>query len=385
MKQITTSPHGTAYARVLITVFIAALLLATGIGKAYAGPSRIVVVPYYTEEGDDVRDGGQKVIHYRRVMRYINNQLVRHDFEVINPFANEYKEEEYNRIMERSRQDSVLAARTLCKRYSTDAVYLVWLKIKFKKESNADGTLWRGTAILEGEGYDSAGRDLGAGLAKNWTLTKKEKDLVLIEVEKEIGYEVGRVLTAWSGRTGKASTPVNDVQPAAAVVPAAAGNTAARTSQPGGVLERNIKANEKLVNLRLDGATQYEIAEVFGKVVNSVTGVVEAKRYGSNITPGNPQASYVNWRVEIDNTDPFRLEANILKMIQDVLENQGEVELKGVPYRYSAAEVDLLRAIRPGQTTSMEVQFVVDREQARDADFSGRRDPYKAVAKPGFE
>lgn len=374
------------FIRSLGVMCVAGLLLMVGIGTAQAGPSRIVVVPYYTESGDDVREGGGKTNHYRRVMRYINNQLVRHNFEVINPIATEYQEEEYNRIMERSRNDSVLAARTLCKKYSTDAAYLIWLKIKFKKESNASGTLWRGTAIVEGEGYDSAGRDLGAGLSKHWTMTKKDKDLVMIEVEKEVGYEVGRVLTAWSGRSSSANTPVNDITSPATGTGAVAATTAhAAPPVAGGILERNIKANEKLINLRLDGATEYEISEVFGKVVNSVTGVVEAKRYGSNITKGNPQASYVNWRVMINNTDPFRLEANILKMIHDVLENQGEVVLKGVPYRYSAAEVDMLRAIRPGQTTSMEVQFVVDREQARDADFSGRRDPYKAPGKPGFE
>ncbi len=379
-----TKKHYPGFINSLTILSIAVLLTLTGIGSAQAGPSRIVVVPYYTESGDDVRDGGSKTNHYRRVMRYINNQLVRHNFEVINPIATEYQEEEYNRIMERSRNDSVLAARTLCKKYSTDAAYIVWLKVKFKKESNASDTLWRGTAIVEGEGYDSAGRDLGAGLAKHWTITKKDRDLVLVEVEKEVGYEVGRVLTAWSGRTSSAATPVNDVAPAAAgTVPAAAATTAAPAA--GGVLERNIKANEKMINLRLDGAVQYEIAEVFGKVVNTATGVVEAKRYGSAITPGNPQASYVNWRVMVENTDPFRLEANIIKALHDVLENQGQVVLKGVPYRYSAAEVDMLRAIRPGQTSSMEVQFVVDREQARDADFSGRRDPYKAPAKPGFE
>ena len=104
--------------------------------------------------------------------------------------------------------------------------------------------------------------------------------------------------------------------------------------------------------------------------------------------PTIPQACFVIWRVRIEDTDPFRLQANVMKMIDDILDAGGEITLKGVPYRYTAAEVDLLKGIRPGESTSREIQFVVDRERARDREFSGRHDPYKAReqgTKKGFE
>ncbi len=88
--------------------------------------------------------------------------------------------------------------------------------------------------------------------------------------------------------------------------------------------------------------------------------------------------SSVRWRVNIENTDPFRLQANIMKMIQDVLNSGGELVMNGVPYRYTAAEVDLLRGVRAANATSMEVQFIVDLDRAMDKDFTERNDPYKA-------
>jgi len=64
-------------------------------------------------------------------------------------------------------------------------------------------------------------------------------------------------------------------------------------------------------------------------------------------------------------------------MIHDILDSGGEIQLKGVPYRYSAAEVDLLKGMRPGDVSSRDIQFVVDRERARDREFQQRYDPYK--------
>ncbi len=353
-------------------ICLSIVFMGAALNAQAANPIRIVVAPIFTEEGTDVRDGGSRTEHYRRVMRYINNKLVQAGFEVVNPTAVEYKEEEYNRMMERAREDSVLASRALCKKYGTDAAYVVWLKVKTERIKEKDGrTLYKGRAILEGEGYDSKGMDLGAGLAKSWTITKDDYDQMLVDVEKEVGYEVGRVLTAWDGRTTH--------QPSSSSKVVVATTSSAPTG--GGILARNIRKSESFVNILLDGATEYQIAEVFGKVVNTTTGVVAAKRYGSTIVTGNPQASRSSWRVEIEDTDAFRLQANIMKMIDDVYTSGGELVMNGVPYRYTANEIEMLRAIRPAQASSMEVQFMVDRELARNADFTQGN----STTKNGFE
>jgi len=349
-----------------ILFLIAALLLGIVFAKNAIAQTRIVVIPLYTEEGREAKEGGKSTLHYRRAMGFIENQLVRHGFEVINPFARDAGEEEYNRVMERSREDSPLACREMCKKYAVDAAYVVWLNVKIKKTS--DGYC-KASARLDGQGYDSAARSLGANVSKTFIVTRRDCDNAIAEVEKEVGDLVGRKLTAWSG--GKKHSSV-------VTQTAAVSQGSGSTKEGGGVLKRKAKEVENLINVRLSGATEYELTEIFGKVINTVTGVVKAKRYSSSIIPDNLQACFVTWRVSIEDTDPFRLQANVMKMIDDILDAGGEIRLKGVPYRYTSAEVDHLKGIRPGDSTSREIQFVVDRERARDREFSERHDPYKA-------
>ena len=59
-------------------------------------------------------------LHYRRLMRFIIYQMARNGFEVINPFTKDFGETEYNRVMERAKEDSPLAARELGKKYGVD-------------------------------------------------------------------------------------------------------------------------------------------------------------------------------------------------------------------------------------------------------------------------
>jgi len=355
-------------------IFAALLILVSGMATTALAQTRIVVLPFYSEEGADAKEGGQATLHYRRMMRFINNNLSRHGFEVINPFAHDAGEGEFNRVMERAREDSTLACLEVCKKYGVDVVYITWLNVK--RRTTDDGYC-KTKARLDGEGYDSAGRDIGAGVSKTWNITKRDCDDAIAEVEKEIGDHVGMKLTAWSGRssghvvaTGGGSGRMMD--------------SGMDRPAEGGVLQRHSDSLANLLDIRLDGANEYEVSEVFGKVINTAPGVVEAKRFGSRIVPDNPQACYMIWRVRIDNTDPFRLQSNVMKMINDILDNGGEITLKGVPYRYTAAEVDMLMGIRTGDATSRQVQFVVDRERARDKRFEGRHDPYKA-REGGFE
>ncbi len=363
----------------LLTIIMVGI---TANGEAYA-QSRVVVLPFYSEQGRDVRDGGRSTQHYRRIVRFINNQLVRHDFEVINPFAADASEMEYNRVMERAREDSALACLEMCKRYSADAAYVVWLNVKIRTTEEG---LSKASARLDGEGYDSAGRDLGIGLSKTFTVTKADSDDAVAEVEKEVGDLVGRKLTAWSGPSGS-NTSVVTARPSAPPAPAPAASAPAAPGpepQEGGILKRNADALENIIDIRIDGATEYEALEVFQKVLNTATGVVKAKRYSTFMKPENPKACYATWSVTIEDTDPFRLQANIMTMINQILDAGGEITLKGVPYRYTAAEVNLLMGLRPGDTTSRQIQFVYDRERMRDNEMEGRHDPYES-SRRGFE
>ena len=318
--------------------------------------TRIVVLPFYVEEGNEVNTGSNDLgFHYRRMSGFIENQLVSHGFEVIDPFAKESSEKELNRVMEKAREDSFLVSQNMCQRFGTDAVYIVWLKVKSKR--TADG-YFKAKATLDGKGYDSGGRSLGANVMKTFNVTKRDFDEAISVVEKEVGDVVGRTLTNWS-RSGSASNSNGGGK---------------------GVLARNAEHQAQYVNLRLDLANEYEIVEVFGKVLNTVRGVVDAKRYTQRIVPDNPQACVTEWEVEIDTnqTDPFRLQANIMKMVNDILDAGGQIRINGVPYRYTPSEMKLMMGFTSGDATSRSIQFLVDRERMRDREFSGRHDPENA-------
>ena len=214
---------------------------------------------------------------------------------------------------------------------------------------------------------------MGANVLKTFKVSRTDFDEAVAVVEKEVGDVVGRTLTNWSKRE-YAQNIINK-------------NSEAKQGE--GVLAKNIKKQEKYINLRLDQANEYEIVEVFGKVVNTVRGVVDTRRFNQRIVSDNPQACVTEWEVEIDTsaTDPFRLQANIMKMVNDILDAGGTIRIDGVPYRYTPSEMKLMMGFMPGEATSRSVQFVIDRERMRDSEFSGRHDPENATksSKPGFE
>ena len=328
---------------------IAGLLLLAAMLPAPADASmrtRIVVLPFYAEEGRDVSDS-QAERHYRRLMGFIQNRLVDADFEVVDPFARDLAVKEYNRLMETARQDSALAGRELSRKYAVDAVYLVWLTVKME---HTPDHLYRASAQVDGSGYDSGGRSLGLAMFETFRVTRRDWDEAVGEVEKEVGDLIGRKLTAW-----------NESRPPGVVVGRA--DTAPGT---GGVMGERIRTHENTINIRLDGATEYEVVEIFGKVLNTVRGVTQARLLSSTLVPNNPQACRSEWVVQIADTEPFRLQANIMKMVNDVIDADGTLTIDGVPYRYTRNEVALLNGLRTGSVSSREVQFVVDRDRARE-------------------
>jgi len=334
-------------------IFMLSLAFAMLASQVFAAPIRIVVLPFYAEEGIDASHGSWREEHYRRTMRFINNHLDRDGFEVVNPFAKENAEREFDRVMDRAREDSVLASREICEKYGVDAAYIVWMKVKIKTTSDGYKKVM---VILDGEGYDAGGRDLGAGMSEVYKVTRRDRDEAIVQAEKWVGDLVGRNLTTWRSRQGDNAT---------AVTP----GTASATGESS--LAANIHKHQNTIEVRLDGATQYEEAEVFGKIVNTVSGVIEATRTGSRMTPDNPQGSYSAWRLQIEDTEPFRLQANIMKMIKDVVAANGDITLKGVPYRYTADEVAMLRGMRTGKTNSRSIQFVIDRNLTMSKEQAG--------------
>lgn len=279
--------------------------------------TRIVVVPFYVEQGREIDTGGKGLsLHYRRMSGFIENHLVAHHFEVVDPFAKENTEKELNQILERAAGDSVLASKDMCARYGVDAAYIVWLKMKIRV--TADGYS-KVSVLVDGKGFDSAGISLGANVLKTFKVTRLDSDEAIAVAEKEVGDVVGRALTKWK----KIQT-----------------------------LSETLQKHTQSIHISLYQANDYERIEFFGKILNSRRGVLEARQLTLKVIPDNPQASSVEWIVKIDSniTDPFRLQANIMKIMKNIVDADGMTN-----------EVNLIKGLRPGKATSRSIQFFIDR------------------------
>ncbi len=342
-----------------VTITTAILLFFLSAIAATAAPTSIVVVTHYVEEGLQSKDSADKE-HFRRLIRVLNNRLVKSGFEVINAAATEAIAHDQESAFEISKKDSRMNGESICSKYGTDLAYLLWLKVKVRRTSD---NYYKVIAFLEGECYDAAGRDIGASISKTLKVTKRDRDEAIWKVEEEVAYKLSRVLTAWKKRSSSRDKTVVGLD-------SGASSYLGKKAQAKNALQTRADSLKNSYRVILRGATEYEIAEVFGKVVNTVSGVVEAERKSSNLIPDNPQQCYTIWDVQVERTDAFRLQANINKMIKDVIAADGEVVIKGVPYRYAGHEVELLNGLRPGKTTSRSLEFIIDTEFARDSDYT---------------
>ena len=327
--------------------YVLLLLFIMGIAaQAQAASTRIVVLPFYVESGRSITDSGVARQHYIRTMIPINNKLNDKGYDVVDPFASESLEKEFNNWVDRSKQDSSLVATDLCKKYSADVALILWLEMDINKTGDgyydADGSLLC-------KGYDSAGNSV-IGIEKPFELTRRSRKRAIADLEKEVGYEVVRKITAGSDKWGHTR---------------------------GSALDRNIKKYKQQIMVRLEGITDYELLEIFDKVLKTTTGVTSAEEYGSNLNPSSAQKSFATWIVNIDGTTHTHLRANVIKRIHDILEQGGRTVIDNVPYRYTPDEVNLLRGIRQGTANRQVIQFVIDRELVRDREMSGRHNPYK--------
>lgn len=317
----------------MIKIITLALLLIVNTVVIAATPHRVAVLPFYIEQGNKISDSLSE-LDYRRVGRFINNHLVKNGFDVVNISAADLNQKDYDTLAQRFKSDSQSVIANVNRRYNTDAVYVIWLDSEFERQDGLCKALLR----VDGEAYTSDSSSLGIGINKSFSATKKYCREALNLVEKSVANYVGETINAKS------------------------------------LLKQRLDNQQHLITIRLDGITDYESIEVIGKVLNTVRGVLHAKRLGGNLNPDNPQASYETWRLSHDDkaTEPFRIQANIMKMVKEVIASNGKLTLKGVPYRYNASEISLLKGVRPGRSTSKEIQFIfnIDRKNRFNSGFN---------------
>ena len=239
-------------------VLLLACVLFAGTVLGDDGPPRISVLFYYTdtfrEISDEYLDEDWAKYRYRpppphvRLALQIVRRLVRHGFEVVGLNAHEHTRQIYNRLGEMASGDAPLVAGELARMLMVDVVYLVWLDVETRV---TDDGYCHARARIEGEGYDSAAHRIDAWVNRFHQAAQRECDRAIIAAVDDASASVGRVLGDWKNMQQSAESD------------ASAEDIGARSSGSGG----NGRAAEisPFIDVRLEGATSYEIAEVFGR------------------------------------------------------------------------------------------------------------------------
>lgn len=228
-----------------------------------------------------------------------------------------------------------------------DVVYLVRLDVEARV---TDDGYCRARVQIEGEGYDSAAHRIDAWVNRIHQAAQRECDRAIIAAVDDASASVGRVLGVWKSVQQSAESD------------ASAEDIGASSSGSGGN-GRATEISPTLIDVRLEGATSYEIAEVFGRVVGTARGVTDATLYKVKLQGANPRESNVTWRVRVENWEPSRFQNDVMRILHAISEEEGGI-MGGDAY--TCSEHDLLRAIRPGDTSSGTVVFVLDRDRLQE-------------------
>lgn len=370
MKTLFTPLNHLRYAGLAALLGLCLVAAPKSAPAAAAKQTRIVVLPMFSVDGQHLSESGVVRSHYLTVMGPIENRLVQSgSFEVVDPLAAETGVKEYQRTLDTARSQTALAVRNVAQKYAVDLVYLVDLEVRVNE---VEPGMYEAVTKVQGRGFDSANRNLGLNLDRTYRHSSEDRSLAVNEVEKEAGRSIARILTD-RPEAAPATPAVPATAPAAPVASGADPVAGAGVASGKSPIERGALEHENVVMIRLDGATSPEIAEAFGKILNGALGVVEAKLYSAHLDPSARQSSYAVWRVQIDGTEPFRLQANIKKDMEDILKSGStEFWLRGIPYRYSKDQLSQLRGIYPRSQTSREIQFLVDPDRTENAEIRDR-------------
>lgn len=291
---------------------------------------RIAVVPIYNEQGVTL-DSVTQIRYFREIAGYISTDLVRWGgYLVIDSFAKEASDKELQKMLQAGRDETVRGVLDMTKRYSVDAVFIIDIDVRFGANPEPDSYASReyvGYASVNLFGYDSGARNIGADMRKSSMVNGKNINLVRDNLIQQVSHNVSRELAARYQFIWQA-----------------------------------VKQTDKLIELELIGATEYEPIQALGIILNHAAGVMEARQLSQQIDPTNPNNCFSNWQVTLENsTSIFDLQNNLMRMVDDVLNNRSHLDI-GI----SVKRLRVLKGFTPLDQNSRRMRFKIDRDIMRN-------------------
>ena len=332
------------WSQFIVMFFIVGLVLCSSFSARALAHTQVVVLPFVIEIGDHGEDN-LIIGDIDNLKCDLADILVGKGVEVAYPFIPELDQMEYQDLWHQFLEDSNFFCKKLYHQYKNKAHLVYVFSLEIKTEETEDG-LYRVKARLMGDGYDGydrIGHDFGINLARNWSFTRDHMENAIAIVEKEAAELVSGKIIGWQKEA----------------------------MSEGDILNKRRTGEEIPYHIRicLQGATGDEFIEAFDEILRSTPGIKKIRRIRSRLKLQNPAQSIVLWEVELDdNIDAFDLESNIVQTLRD------HQAIDDLLIKYNRASVQSpsqvigeLSWIRPGDSSSRELSFVVDWSAAKNS------------------
>lgn len=138
--------------------------------------------------------------------------------------------------------------------------------------------------------------------------------------------------------------------------------------QDQGKLQRELARRPKTIYLKLFNVTEFELTELFNRIIETIDGVKAAQRYRMHLEPDRPQACVVEWEIEVADIDAFELESRIFNKLKE-FDRKGALVVVdwNFPFEVTNDMLAQLRQISPWQASAAELLFIQYRPRMRPA------------------
>ena len=127
----------------------------------------------------------------------------------------------------------------------------------------------------------------------------------------------------------------------------------------------NRQNDSNIVHLTLSGVADYGVTEIFNDILAQTPGVADAKRIRLHLDPDRPKSCFVTWRIQVADIGVFELESRIYRILRDISKESPDAPVIAYNFAPSDRDFESLAHIRPFQSSSGEIQFVMDRPLLR--------------------
>lgn len=309
---------------ILIALYF--FFLGTFAAHAQEPVKKVAVLPVFLNSSGEI-DTDQGIKKGSNFIDPINKILDQSGYYPVNLFDGRMATGAIQDLMNESHNYTQDVAAKLTKAHGLDG--LIYVNIENTLTQTDEG-IYNSFVSTYVEGFDTTGRYLGFSDEKELIIKNENRDIAGQTAETEMAVRIGKYLVR----------ELNE-----------------RNS---GLFHHTMA--KPVVSVSLYRLNSYEMAELFGKIIESTRGVMDARVVRLDLFKDKPKKSYIEWQIEIGRSisDPYELKRAILDKIQEVLNAENGSLINLSPQKNgSNAEIRTLERIQSARTHGDTVVFII--------------------------